>query len=362
MMSSPNPGPPTITQADDALQHGPRPLPLFLNLLWRETEGDLPLRETAFRGLARYQYVPRPPPVQAPPSIAAAGPARLLHHGGGGDRVPTVFIPSLINPPSILDLSPARSMLRNMAAARHDIYMVDWGVPSADDATLDLAGHVTQRLVPLLARFPRPPILIGYCLGGTLAIGAASVMPVHALATLAAPWHFDRLAPEDRAAVARLWEGAQPTCARLGYVPMELLQAGFWALDPKRTVRKYAAFADVKAGSEEERAFLAVEDWANAGPPLSYAAGRDLFERLYAGNETGAGSWAVGSKRVNPTALALPTLSVVSTADRIVPAAIAPPLADSRSIDLGHVGMVVSARARAALWEPLSCWLSQQGG
>lgn len=361
-MSSPNRDAATITQSDDALQHGPRPLPLFLNLLWRETEGDADLRKRAFRGLMRYQKVRRPPPMPAPPSTATAGPARLLHYGGDASRAPTVFVPSLINPPSVLDLSPGRSMLRSMVAAGHDIYMVDWGTPSADDATLDLAGHVTQRLVPLLASLPRPPILIGYCLGGTLAIGAASVLAVQALATLAAPWRFDRLAAEDRAAVARLWDGAQPMCARLGYVPMEVLQAGFWALDPGRTVRKYAAFADVPAGSEEERGFLAVEDWANAGPPLSYATGRDLFERLYSQNATGGGSWNVDGTRVDPAAITVPTLSIMSTADRIVPAAVAPPLRQSRSIDLGHVGMVVSARARDILWEPLSVWLSQQGG
>lgn len=361
-MSSPNPDLPTLTQADDALQHGPRPLPLFLNLLWRETEGDPTLRARAFRGLARYQEMARPRPQPAPPAIAAAGPARLLHYGGGTDRAPTVFIPSLINPPAILDLTEGRSMLRHLVAAGHDVHLVDWGTPAPADAGLDLAAHVTQRLAPLLAALSQPPVLVGYCLGGTIAIGAARTRPVRALATLAAPWRFDRLAAEDRAAVANLWQAGKAICERLGYVPMELLQSGFWSLDPRRTIHKYAAFADTPAGSAEARAFLAVEDWANAGPPLAFAAGRDLFERLYAGNETGEGSWALDGAAVDPAALSMPTLSIASSADRIVPAAIAPPLDEQRLVDLGHVGMVVSARAREALWEPLSDWLSQQGG
>lgn len=361
-MSSPNPVLPTLTQADDALQHGPRPLPLFLSLLWRETEGDPTLRAQAFRGLARYQQMARPQPQPAPPAIAAAGAARLLHYGGGTERAPTIFIPSLINPPGILDLTEERSMLRHLVTAGHNVHMVDWGTPAPADAGLDLAAHVTQRLAPMLAALPQPPILVGYCLGGTVAIGAAQKLPLRALATLAAPWRFDRLPAPDRAAVANLWQAGKAICERLGYVPMELLQSGFWALDPRRTIQKYAAFADTPSGSAEQRAFLAVEDWANAGPPLAYAAGCDLFERLYAANETGAGSWALDGTAADPAALSMPTLSIASTADRIVPAAIAPPLADQRLVDLGHVGMVVSARARQALWEPLSDWLSRQGG
>lgn len=320
------------------------------------------LRAKAFQGLARHQTMARPLPQTKPPAIAAAGAARLLHYGTATDRAPTVFVPSLINPPDILDLTEGRSMLRDLVAAGHNIHLVDWGAPSPEDADLDLGAHVTRRLAPLLAALHQPPILVGYCLGGTIAIGATTALPVRALATLAAPWRFDRLATEDRAAVANLWEAGKAICECLGYVPMELLQSGFWALDPKRTIRKYAVFADTAAGSAEERAFLAVEDWANAGPPLSFATGRDLFERLYAGNETGDGFWAVGGVAVDAAALSMPTLSIASTADRIVPAAIAPPLREQRLVDLGHVGMVVSARAREALWQPLSDWLSRQGG
>lgn len=302
---------------------------------------------------------PVPPPARC---VAAAGAARLLQHGAENGRNPVVFVPSLINPPQVLDLSESRSLLRHMGAAGHDAYLVDWGQPSPDDAMLGLDGHVTDRLLPLIAALPRPPILVGYCLGGSLVLGAAALRPFPAVATIAAPWRFDAFSTADLDLVAGLWRGAKPMCERIGYVPMEVLQSGFWAMDPARTIRKYAAFADMAPGSDAERAFLAVEDWANGGAPLTFAAGRDLFDHFYAGNVSGAGRWQVGGRHVDPAALPCPTLSIVSTSDRIVPAAAGPRLREERSFSLGHVGMVVGGRAREMLWEPLSLWLSTHGG
>lgn len=253
-------------------------------------------------------------------------------------------------------------MLRHMAAAGHDVYLVDWGSPRAEDSGLGLDGHVTERLLPLLRSLPVAPILIGYCLGGSLAIGAAALRRVRALATIAAPWHFDRFPAADTQQIAALWNGARPVCQRLGYVPMEVLQSGFWAMDPARTIRKYAGFADMPPGSDEEQAFLAVEDWANGGPPLSFAAGCDLFEKFYAANASGSGQWSISGQIIDPDALACPTLSIQSSTDRIVPASVAPRFAETRTLSLGHVGMIVGGRAPELLWEPLSQWLSTHGG
>ena len=127
-----------------------------------------------------------------------------------------------------------------MVAAGHDAYLVDWGAPEGADASLGLDRHVTERLLPLLAALPRPPILVGYCLGGSLALGAAALVPTAAIATIAAPWRFSHFPAADLELIASLWSGAKAMCQRIGYVPMEVLQSGFWAMDPARTIRKFA--------------------------------------------------------------------------------------------------------------------------
>ena len=320
------------------------------------------MRRLAFLGLRKYQTASRPPPPPEPEVFASQGSAKLLRYGSKNGCAPVVFVPSLINPPQVLDLSEGRSMLRHMAAAGHDAYLVDWGHPTAEDAMLGLDAHVAKRLLPMIAALPRPPILVGYCLGGSLALGAAAVREVAAVATIAAPWEFDGFPQADRDLIASLWRGAKPTSERLGYVPMEVLQSGFWAMDPGRTIRKYAAFASMEPGSEAERAFLAVEDWANGGPPLTFAAGRDLFENFYAANASGLSQWHIDGSLANPAKLACPTLSIRSATDRIVPASAAPDLAEGFTLNLGHVGMIVGGSARDLLWNPLSRWLSTHGG
>jgi polyhydroxyalkanoate synthase len=337
-----------------APQQKPRPLPLFLELLRGETAGAPERMARALEGLRRYQEAERTPPPAPPPAIAARSGAALRDYGGGG--VPALFVPSLINPPSILDLSEERSLLRWLAArGRVRPLLVDWGVDVEARRDLSVAGHVEAVLLPLLTALGEPPALVGYCLGGTMALGAAAKAEALGVATLAAPWRFAAFPEEARRGLAALWAGAKATTERLGCLPMEVLQSAFWALDPARTVGKFEAFAGM-AGAKA-RAFVTLEDWANDGPPLPAAAARELFEDLFGSDATGRGRWLAA----DPAALPCPVLEVASTVDRIVPAASAAGAGERLDLALGHVGMVVSERAPELLWAPLEAWLSRLG-
>lgn len=342
-------------------------MPLFLAHLWRETENDANLRQAALSGLRKYQETKRPDLARPHKIYHRCGAATLLRllPGGSAHKIneeraakpPVVLIPSLVNSHLILDLSDSMSLGRHLSQAGHDVYLIDWGLPRSEDAALDLAGHVKHRLVPLIRSIEQRAVLVGYCLGGTLALGAAALVDPVAVATIAAPWRFDRYPHEEKERIAELWNQSRPLCERLGYVPMEVLQNGFWSLDPARTIRKYAAFADMPEGSDAERAFLAVEDWANEGAPLTFGAGCDLFERLYGENVSGAGNWTIGGAAVRAENIACPTLAIQSTTDRIVPAEAGPLLGDRIDSPLGHVGMIVSRRAPQEIWKPLLDWL-----
>ena len=337
-----------------APQHGPRPLPLFIDMLREQTADDPTRRAAALKGLARYQEFERTPRPTPRPEVARAGRACLRDHGGRG--TPVVFVPSLINPPFVLDLTPGNSLLEWLVERGHRVLLVDWGTPTAEDRDQDIAAHIEHLLLPMLATLGQPCVLIGYCLGGTIALGAARAAAARAVGLIAAPWHFSGFGGEAQADIAALWGAARPACEAMGLVPMEVLQSGFWRLDPARTVTKFEGLA--AATEAQARTFVALEDWANAGAPLTLAAGRQMFEALFAADEPGRGAWRVAGETVDPARLACPIADFVSTRDRIVPAATSVGVGARHDVAAGHVGMIVGSRARALLWQPLADWLS----
>jgi polyhydroxyalkanoate synthase len=332
---------------------------LFLNMLRNETAASPERRAAALAGLRAYQDAPRVRPRRPAPARFRKGRARLRDYGVRGSTGRAVIvIPSLINPPFILDLMPETSLLRWLADQGFRPFLLDWGSPKPAERHMDVTAHVEQLLLPLIAKFEQPPVLAGYCLGGTIAMAAACTVPVAGLAMIAAPWRFSGFGDAARGDIAELWRAAQPACEKLGLVPMEVLQTGFWRLDPARTIAKYEAFAAMEPGSASARSFVAMEDWANAGAPLPYAAGRQMFDDFIDADLPGTGRWRVGGGIADPAKLTCPAVDFVSMTDRIVPARSAADLPDRRDLGAGHVGMIVGRGGRSQLWEPLADWLS----
>ena len=324
-------------------------------MLRSETAASPERRAAALAGLRAYQQAERAPERAPKPAIATAGRASLRDYGGTGQAV--VFVPSLINPPRVLDLARGNSLLRWLARQGLRPMLVDWGTPGSEDRDMDVAGHVEQLLLPLLRSLSRPPVLAGYCLGGTMAMAAASLTRTAGLALIAAPWHFAGYG-DSLTAMSDLWDAAFEPCEKLGLVPMEVLQSGFWQLDPRRTVAKFERFPQIAPGSAQAHSFVALEDWANEGAPLTFAAGRQLFDDFLVADLPGRGKWEVGGQMIRPEAIDAPIMSFVSTTDRIVPAATSTTAGVQTQLSLGHVGMIVGARARPGLWQPLADWLT----
>jgi polyhydroxyalkanoate synthase len=338
-------------QHERAAQKAPRPLPLFLELVREVSERDPELARAALVGLKQYEQMPRgaAPPLR--PEVTRVRGACLRDHGGEGPAA--VLIPSLINPPRILDLDPEVSLTVAIAGMGRRVLLLDWG--EADQRReLDVAGHVEQLLQPLLRGMSEPPALVGYCLGGTMAIALASLAPCERVVTLAAPWTFALYPEASRSALTGMWSNAQSASQALGALPMEVLQAAFWSLDPARTVSKFAEFGRLNPASPEARRFVALEDWANQGEPLPYPAARELIEDLFGRDVPGSNAWQVGGQIVDDRP-SVPALHILAARDRIAPAATAPS-GDRIAIETGHVGMIVGS-ARAQLHEALARFL-----
>ena len=263
-------------------------------------------------------------------------------------------MPSLINPPRILDLDEDVSLTSAIARAGHRVLLVDWG-PARERSELNVAGHVEELLLPLLRSMSEAATLVGYCLGGTMAIAAANLTEVHAVVTLAAPWNFAAYPDNSKRALQNMWSHAEPAARSLGALPMEVLQAAFWSLDPERTVRKFAEFGRLDPAGADARRFIELEEWANEGEPLPYPAAKELVEELFGKDFPGSGVWTVGGRA---TSAAVEARALHLTAERDF---IAPPQTVASgnvvAIPSGHVGMIVGS-ARHRLHDELNAFLT----
>src|SRR3546814_6860749 len=92
-------------------------------------------------------------------------------------RSPVLVVPSLINRAYVLDLTAERSLLRWLAAHGLRPLLLDWGRPGAEERDFTLtdyiAGRLERALDALRAEEAAPPVLLGYCMGGLLALGLA---------------------------------------------------------------------------------------------------------------------------------------------------------------------------------------------
>jgi polyhydroxyalkanoate synthase len=325
---------------------------LFLELVRSVSQTQPELAAKALDGLKRYENAPRNKLRPERPAVARAGGASLRDCGGEG--APVVLVPSLINPPDVLDLDEQVSLAEAIAGMGRRALLIDWG-KAEERSALGLGGHVEQLLLPLLREVGEPVPLLGYCLGGTMGIAAANLVQVERLVTMAAPWRFSGYPEDGRESLVRLWDNAKAGAQRMGALPMEVLQGAFWSLDPKRTVSKFAHFAELAAGGAKARRFVALEDWANEGEPLPYPAGRELVEDLFATDLPGKGQWRVGGLRVLAES-GCPALHITASGDRITPAATAPP-GQAVQVGSGHVGMVVGS-ARSELQASIRKFLS----
>ncbi len=322
------------------------------------------------KGIEAYRRHPYRRELAEAPVVWREGGSRLLDYRPAGG-LPLLVVPSLINRAYILDLQERRSFLRWLAGQGFRPLLLDWGAPGRDERGFALEDYIAGRLCSALdfavSLGGGTPAVLGYCMGGLLALALAQLRrdKVAALALLATPWDFHAGQGEiARAAPAALLP-YRPAMQLLGVLPTDALQALFAGLDPMLVVRKFLKFAELDPASPQAEAFVALEDWLNDGIPLSAAVAEETLEGWYGRNETAAGNWRVGGERISPAAIGQPSFVVVPAADRIVPPASAEALAAGLPRcqvlrpGVGHIGLVASGRARQEVWEALAAWLRE---
>ena len=204
-----------------------------------------------------------------------------------------LVVPSLINRWEVLDLTAEKSLLRAMAAEGLRPYLSTGARPMPRSGASISTAYVArlERAVAFVGkRGRRAPAVMGYCMGGTLAVALAARRPrrVAGLALLAAPWDFHA----DKTGHAFLLS-AGPMLARLadrlGELPVDVLQTLFWSLDPWLAVKKFGRFLGMDQQGDTARDFVLLEDWLNEGAPLAGPTARECLLGWYGDNLPGTG-------------------------------------------------------------------------
>ncbi|MGE0820584.1 MAG: alpha/beta fold hydrolase [Candidatus Binatia bacterium] len=288
-------------------------------------------------------------------------------------RVPVLLVMSLVSRPYILDLAPGQSLIEYLLLQGFDVYLIDWGTPRAEHRTLRLEDYILDFLPDCIRVIEEETrehevSLVGYCLGGLLAVLYAAVYPEKPLKNLAC---FTTPINSDGMSLYRTWtDPAHFDLDRLintlGNIPPELIDASMQVLRPFQKSAGQMKLLDNVEDDAFVKAHLRFERWASDHIPFPGETARQLVTAFLRENKLARNEFILDRQRIDFGRIRVPFLHVTAEHDHIVPAAASADLIklvgseDKTEIVLkgGHVSLVAGANAVYRLWPKLDAWLS----
>jgi polyhydroxyalkanoate synthase len=288
----------------------------------------------------------------------------------GGDA-PLLIVYALVNRPHMMDLQEDRSLIRGLLASGREVYLVDWGYPDGSDRFTTLSDYIELMLDECVTQVLKAHRLsalnvLGVCQGGVLSLCYSALYPrrVRNLITMVTPVDFHT--PAD---LLSKWVRNIDIASFVaeGNVSGEVLNQLFLALMPFRlTQHKYVELMSQTPDAQQMKNFLRVEQWIFDSPDQAGAAFREFVTWLYQENRLIRNELEIGGRRVDLRALRMPILNLIGKRDHLVPPAASRALAtqvgskdySELELDLGHIGMYISARAQREVPASIIEWLA----
>ena len=195
--------------------------------------------------------------------------------------LPLLLVMSVVTRTYIFDLLPGDSIVERLVAEGFDVYLVEWGVPDAADSQNTLAtyvdGYLPQAVQAVCEESGRPAVgILGYCLGGDLALLSAAGnpdLPVHCLALMATPVDFSAMGlPVSLIREGRIDPGS--LIDDTGNIPAGVILNSFRLRNPTGEIAQYAALLDNLWNDEYVRSYQALNRWIHDHIPFPCALAR----------------------------------------------------------------------------------------
>jgi polyhydroxyalkanoate synthase len=283
---------------------------------------------------------------------------------------PLLIVYALVNRPYMMDLQEDRSLIRGLLAQGLDVYLIDWGYPDGADRFTTIEDYLERFIQGCVDQILRTHglenlNLLGVCQGGVLSLCYAALHPkrVRNLITMVTPVDFhtpaDLLSKWVRKIDIAAWVGD-------GNVSGDTLNRLFLSLMPFRlTQQKYVELLRGPPEPKLVENFMRVEQWIFDSPDQAGAAFREFVTWFYQENRLALNRLNIAGREIRLETLKMPMLNLVGTRDHLVPPAASLALErlagsgdfTALQLDLGHIGMYVSARAQREVPPAIAQWL-----
>ena len=285
--------------------------------------------------------------------------------------VPLLITYALVNRPYMADLRDGRSIIQGLLRAGMDVYLIDWGYPDEEDASLTLDDYINgymRRCVEFICREQGVQSLnmMGICQGGTFSACYAALRPerVRNLITTVTPIDFH--AGENLLAHLVKHIDVDLAVDTMGNIPGEVLNVAFLNMRPYRLLgQKYVDMVNFLDSPEKMRDFLSMEKWIFDSPDQAGEAYRQFIKDLYQRNLLVKGGFQLAGQTVNLEQVTMPVLNIYASKDHLVPPESSRALADCVGTEDyselefpgGHIGIYVSGKAQKVIPRAIADWL-----
>lgn len=287
---------------------------------------------------------------------------------------PVLLVMSVVTRSYIFDLLPGESIVERLLAAGYDVFLVDWGVPGAAESqnTLEtyVDGYLPLAIDAVCSETGAEAVsVVGYCLGGVLALlcaaGHADVA-IRNLVLVATPVDYSAMGLP----VSLIREGRldpQTLIDDTGNIPPGVLLNSFRLRNPTGELAQYVTLLDHLWNDEYVRGFQAMNQWIHDHIPFPGELARQLVDQLVRRNQLMKGHIVLGGRNVKLAALRCPVLNVIAEKDDVVPLAAAEPVrrlvgaddVEELRVEAGHVALVTGRLGRTVTVPGIVDWLER---
>jgi polyhydroxyalkanoate synthase len=286
---------------------------------------------------------------------------------------PILICYALVNRPYMMDLQVDRSLIRGLLNAGLDVYLIDWGYPDGADRYTDLNDYINgylHRCVQHLLDTHRLEgvNLLGVCQGGTFSLCYAALHPERIKNLITMVTLVDFKTPENL--LSKWVQGLDlDLLVQAGNLSGEALNSVFVSLMPFRlTQQKYVDLVQAGGDQSQLENFMRMEQWIFDSPDQAALALRQFIQWFYQENCLVNGTCSLAGRSVDLRRIVQPLLNIFAGKDHVVPPSASVPLArlvgsqdyTALEIDVGHIGMYVSARAQREVPSKIAAWLRER--